>query len=97
MVSRIEIPDGFPDRLTDGQLSEFVDEWIRNYTHLYGDPSAHLPELKLGFIRLALEEQTRREIAASARSAAAAASKVVVIAVLTLGVAVTTLIVAIAK
>ena len=75
----------------------FVDEWIGNYVHLYGDPSGHLPELKLAFIRLALEEQTRREIAASARSAAAAASKVVVIAVLTLAVAVTTLIVAIAR
>jgi hypothetical protein len=34
MSSRIEIPEGFPSRLTDDELSEFVDEWVRSYTHL---------------------------------------------------------------
>jgi hypothetical protein len=62
MANRIEIPDGFPSRLTDDELSEFVDRWVSLYTQMYGDPSAHLPELKLGFMRMALEEQTRRAL-----------------------------------
>jgi hypothetical protein len=62
MAGRIEIPEGFPSRLTDDELSEFVDRWVRDYAEMYGDPSYHLPELKLAFMRMALEEQTRRAL-----------------------------------
>jgi hypothetical protein len=60
-------------------------------------PTSTLPELVMAFIDAGLQELSRREVAASAKSAADAASKVVIIAGLTLVFAIITLIVAIAK
>jgi hypothetical protein len=81
--------------LSDEQLREVIEGWVAEYTRTY--PTSKLPELLLAFVNTALQELSRREIAASAQSAAKAASRVLIVAALTLPVAVTTLIVAIVK
>jgi hypothetical protein len=90
-----ELPEGFPSNLSDTELAEAIDEWIAEYRKTW--PTSKLPELSLAFVNSGLQEQSRREVAASARSAARAAQLVVGIASLTLLVAVITLTVAIAK
>lgn len=37
-----EIPDGFPSKLTDEDLAAILNEWIRAYKELYGDPGRQL-------------------------------------------------------
>jgi hypothetical protein len=90
-----ELPAGFPSKLSDDDLAAAIDEWIAEYREIW--PTSKLPELSLAFVNSGLQEQSRREVAASAQSAARAAQFVVGIAGLTLLVAVVTLIVAIAK
>jgi hypothetical protein len=63
-----EIPEGFPSRLTDEELVAVLNEWIRAYGELYGDLTRQLTDLKLTLIGAGLQEQSRREFAASARS-----------------------------
>jgi hypothetical protein len=90
-----ELLEGFPSKLSDDDLAAVIDEWIAEYRSIW--PTSKLPELSLAFVTSGLQEQSRRELAASARSAARAAQWVVGIAGLTLLVAVLTLVVTIAK
>ena len=62
-LQRMSIPEGFPARLSDDQLTATLDEWITGYSRLYGDVSPQLPELKLALINAGLQEQARRETA----------------------------------
>ena len=90
-----ELPAGFPSKLSDDELDATIDKWITEYREIW--PTSKLPELSLALVNSGLQEQSRRQVAASARSAARAARWVVGIASLTLLVAVITLVVAIAK
>lgn len=76
----LEIPEGFPSRLTDEKLAAVLKRVDSGIQGLYGDLTRQLPELKLTLIGAGIQEQSRREVAASARSAAQAARWVVVIA-----------------
>ncbi len=90
-----DLPAGFPSKLSDDELAATIDEWISEYRTIW--PTSKLPELSLALVNSGLQEQSRREVVASAKSAAQAARWVVVIAGLTLAVAVITLIVAMVK
>jgi len=90
-----ELPAGFPSNLSDDELAAAIDEWVAEYREIW--PKSKLPEPSLAFVNSGLREQSRREVAASARWAARAAQWVVGIAGLTLLVAVITLAVAIGK
>jgi hypothetical protein len=90
-----EIPVGFPSELSDDDLQEAIERWIDEYAGTY--PTTKLPELLVAFVNAALQERSRREVAASAHAATRAARSAFIVAMLTLAVAITTLVVAIVQ
>jgi hypothetical protein len=62
-----DIPQGFPAKLSDDELADSIEEWFAEYRHRYSTTT--LPELLLGFVNAASQEQLRRQVAAAARSA----------------------------
>jgi hypothetical protein len=61
------IPEGFPARLTDDELTEAIEEWSSEYRTRYD--TSTLPELIVAFINTASQEQLRREARAANRVA----------------------------
>ena len=86
-----KLPDGFPDKLSDEDLAQAVEDLRTALLERYSDDvGTWLPELQLALITTALTEQSRRQLRTGSLIALASlvvAGAALLVAIITLLVA----------